>query len=421
MSRNLTDRLMSRRFHILTFVAVVFLAIALLATGARRAAAFPHFPNTTRGIHLEMVFDYDVPTRFHFRGVDAVWAADRPVPGRIATAWVPFDRANATTSLQWWQANHPDWLEYRCDRSLATEFGSPKVPLDIANPAVREWQWSNEVLPAIRRGYQGIAFDNLNLTNSTNGMSRCGHYDLNGQWINQFGGPGGLQRYQNVVLSWARYMRDRLHSVNRLMGINYSYSPQVSWSQNLALLSMPDLVFDEAGVTNGGQPGDNVASYRDWRLIFRAVWQIQSRGVCYQLNGEEPQDTGSIPLAEREWIIGNYLLLKSRCTFVYITGFRAYQATAHAPTHGDRDQAYGVYNNFPEFHLPIGKPTSRPKTRNGLWYRLYSGGLVLVNPSDSAHSRRIAKPLYALGRRARARSFTVPAHSALILLRVRAE
>jgi hypothetical protein len=267
-------------------------------------------------------------------------------------------------------------------------------------------------VPALKRGYQGIAFDNLNLTNA---HSRCGHYDQSGNWVNQFDGPGGLQRYQQAVLSWARYMRSKLHDAGRLMAINYSYSLAVPWHLNLALLSLPDLLFDEGGVTNWGNEGDNVASYEKWRLIFRAARQIQRHGVCYHLNGEEPQSTSSIPLAEREWIIANYLLVKARCTFVYITGYRA-DPSASEDSASQPVQDYGSYHNFPEYHLHIGAPLTAPEARDGLWKRIYTGGVVLVNPSDTDRGYRTRRSLYALGAPRPADRFSIPAHSALILL-----
>lgn len=390
------------------------LAAATLAASCGGATALPRMPDTTRGVHLGMVFDYAVPDGFRFAGIDAVWSAASPVRGRPSFYYVPFERdLNDDHTPQWWEANHPDWIEYRCDRHWATEFGHPDAPLDIGNPAVRQWQWSHEILPALHRGYQGIAFDNLNLTND---HGRCGHYDSSGSWVNQYAGPGGLQRYQQDVLSWARYMRDQLHKLGRLMGINYSYTPDVSWSLNLSLMSVPDLLFDEAGVTNNGAANDYVVSYSTWQLIFRAARQVERQGVCYELNGEEPQETRLIPLAEREWIIANYLLIKGRCTFVFITGYRVDPSQSNPVGPGGLVQDYGGYYAFPEYHLRVGSPLGSARSLAGLWSRPYTGGLVLVNPTDGPHGFTTRRPRYALGSFAPGRRFVVPAHSALILL-----
>ena len=402
------------KIRIPTAATCVLLLAALVVPSCRGDASLPRLPDTTRGIHLEMVFDYGVPDGFRFSGVDAVWAATKPVSGRLAFYYVPFERAAEDYhSPGWWKANHPDWIEYRCDHSWATEFGHSEPALDIANPAVRQWQWTTEILPALQQGYQGIAFDNLNLDNF---HGRCGHYDQSGKWVNQYSGPGGVQNYQQDVLSWARYMIGQLHGAGRLMAINYSYSPDVSWDANLALMSLPDLMFDEAGVTNNGSTNDNIASYPDWQLIFRSARELQRRGVCYHLNGEEPQSTGAIPLSEREWVIGNYLLLKARCTFVYITGFRVDPSQTTAVHAGGLVQDYGYYDNFPEYRLPIGAPLGQPRSYGGLWTRPYTRGLVLVNPTDRSRRYRTRRALYAVGTFVRTRRFMIPAHSALIIL-----
>jgi hypothetical protein len=405
----------SLKIRVSTITACVVIATAALASScAGDTTALPRLPDTTRGIHLAMVFDYAVPAGFRFAGIDAVWSAAQPVRGRTSFYYVPFERdLKDDYSPQWWEANHPDWIEYTCDRRWATEFGHPDAPLDIGNPAVRQWQWSHEILPALQRGYQGIAFDNLNLTND---HDRCGHYDSSGNWVNQYAGPGGLERYQQDVLSWARYMRSQLHKYGRLMGINYSYTPVVSWSLNLSLMSLPDLLFDEAGVTNNGVAGDNVASGSKWQLIFRAARQVQGQGVCYELNGEEPQETRQIPLDEREWIIANYLLIKGRCTFVYITGYRVDPSQSNPVGPGDLVQDYGDYYPFPEYRLRVGSPLAPARSLAGLWSRPYTGGLVLVNPTDSAHGFRTRGPRYALGSFSRGHRFVVAAHGALILL-----
>jgi len=404
----------SLEIRVSTLTACVVIAAAGLAASCGRAAALPRLPDTTRGIHLAMVFDYAVPPEFRFAGIDAVWSAARPVAGRPSFYYVPFERdLRNDHSPQWWEANHPDWIEYRCDGQWATEFGHPDAPLDIANPAVRQWQWSHEILPALKRGYQGIAFDNLNLTND---HARCGHYDSSGNWVNQYAGPGGLERYQQDVLSWARYMRDQLHQAGQLMGINYSYTPEVSRSLNLTLMSLPDLLFDEAGVTNNGAVNDNVVSYAKWQQIFGAARQIESDGVCYELNGEEPQETRSIPLNEREWIIANYLLIKGSCTFVYITGYRVDTSQFNPVQPGGLVQDYGDYYPFPEYRLRVGAPLAPPRSWAGLWSRPYAGGLVLVNPTDGSRRYRTRRPLYPLGTFSRAHRFVVAAHTALILL-----
>lgn len=389
---------------------------ALLPTTAAGRTSIRQLPRSDSGIQVELVFDYEVPDGFQFSGVGAIWSATRPVPGVYTTMYLPYDRdRDNDKSRAWWRAHHPSWVEYQCDRHRwATEFGDPAAPLDISNPAVRQWQWSHEILPEIRLGYEGVAFDNLNLDNE---HGRCGHYTRKHVWVPQFQGPAGLRAYQNAVIGWARFMRAKLHSIGRTIAFNFPYEEDVSRSVNERLAAVPDLLFDEAGVTNYGNPVGSPITEAHWKDIFYTARAVEARGGCYHLNGEEPQPTDLIPLTEREWIIGNYLLFRGRCTYVYITGYRPYVATDHTPPLPGLDQDYGIYHMFPEYQLPIGSPTAPPRHTGSLWLRHYTGGLVLVNPGDQRQFFAGAgRPLYALGRKASATSFTVPGHSALILL-----
>lgn len=412
--------LSNRRRRLVAVLLLIAVALALLLLARVILRVPPGLPNTSEGIHLEMAFDY----RYHGRapGVDAIWAASPPLkPHHYDTLYLHFDTSQSATSpvgyepLRWWQQNHPTWIEYTCAGRPAYEFSEmDTIPLDTANPDVRQWQWQHEVRPALRMGYQGIAFDNLNLNNKEG--ERCGHHSSAGTWVNQFSGAQGLPNYQQAVISWVQYMRRRLHSVGRSLGINYSYETDVPLRANLQLMELPDLLFDEQGVTQGGE-FNNMASAARWGAFFFTAELIQSRGVCYHLNGEEPQDTNAIPLAEREWIIANYLLIKGSCTFTYITGYRAYAAaTRYAQPVPGRDQDYGIYHMFPEYKLPVGHPLSPAEPHNGLWARRYSGGLVLVNPYDASASFTSPQPLYALGQSSLASTFTLQPHTALILL-----
>ena len=109
-----------------------------------------YFPDTTNNIHLEMVFNYNVPDINAETGVvDMVWGSNFPKEPRNVynTAYIPYSVDNFTNSVAWYQQNHPDWLEYLCDRTtLAFEFGATTLaPIDFANPAVQAYQWANWV------------------------------------------------------------------------------------------------------------------------------------------------------------------------------------------------------------------------------------------------------------------------------------
>jgi hypothetical protein len=54
------------------------------------------------------------------------------------TAYIPYSVDNFTYSIKWYKTNHPDWLEYRCNKeTLAYEFSDKThAPLDFSNPGV---------------------------------------------------------------------------------------------------------------------------------------------------------------------------------------------------------------------------------------------------------------------------------------------
>jgi hypothetical protein len=130
------------------------------------------FPPTPSGIHLNLVFNSLVKDlRREIGLIDVVWGARLPYPKHVYNQfYTPFERdgpyGRSVHTLAWWKRNHPDWIEYRCNRkSVAFEYHERDVPLDIANPAVLAYQRDSAVDPALAAGYRGIDFDNLELGN----------------------------------------------------------------------------------------------------------------------------------------------------------------------------------------------------------------------------------------------------------------
>jgi hypothetical protein len=95
---------------------------------------------------------------------------------------------------------------------------------------------------------------------------------------------------------------------------------------------------------------------------------VEHKGICYMTNGEESELTSEIPQAARLWVIANYLLVKNNCTYMYISGFIG------------EAQDYGSLILFPEYSIAIGHPTGEMTKTQGIFQRVYSGGLALVNP-----------------------------------------
>jgi len=333
------------------------------------------FPNTTDGIHLEMVFNYNLADLKNELGhVDMVWGANYPLqpPGVYNTAYVPYSVDNFTNTVAWYQQHHPDWLEYLCDRkTLAFEFGATTLaPIDFANPAVQAYQWHNWVDAPLAQGFEGIAVDTMSASAN---WGRCGHYDLSGNWVQQYTGKLDDPAYQHDELEWeaATYSHVHHYSKTATMQVNVSYEFGYSREVNLRLMTTADLLFDERGFTNYGSAPD-VPPPTQWQQIMDVLQYVQSKGVCYMTNGEESYLSADIPQSARLWAIANYLLVNNGCTYMYMTGFL------------DGGQDYGSLVLFPEYSIPIGHPTDPMVKTQGIWGRKYSGGLALVNPHSTA-------------------------------------
>jgi hypothetical protein len=259
------------------------------------------FPPTAGGIHLNLVFNYLVKDLDRELGViDIVWGARSPRPTQVYNQfYTPFERDGpygTSHGLAWWKRNHPDWIEYRCDRrNVAFEFGERRdVPFDIANPAVLAYQRTSAVDPALGAGYRGIDFDNLELGNY---WHRCGHYDGAGKWVRQYSGQAGDPKYTTGVLAWARSTFAYIHRYSHAatMAINFSYDSGFNAETNHALTLTTDEVLDEGGFTNYGTQGQNVTTPQEWRNIVGMIHVIQANNGCYMENGEEPSLSSANP------------------------------------------------------------------------------------------------------------------------------
>jgi hypothetical protein len=332
------------------------------------------FPDTTRGIHLEMVFNYAEKNVNAEAGVvDMVWGSSYAAKpkGMYNTAYIPYSVDNYGHPLNWYRKNHPDWLEYKCDRkSLAFQFGATHLaPLDFTSPAVQAFQWASWVDPQLAAGYAGIAVDTMSLTND---WKQCGHFS-GGAWVQQFDGHENDAKFRAAILSWEANTYAHVHaqSPTATMQVNYSYEFDVSRADNLQLMTTTDLLFDERGFTNWGSQR-NVATPAEWHGIVDAIAYVESKNGCYMTNAEEPGPAGGITPQERQWVIANYLLVKNDCTYVYMTGFNG------------KAQGYGVLVTFPEYKIAIGAATGPMKSARGAYSREFTNGLAIVNPSGAS-------------------------------------
>jgi Hypothetical glycosyl hydrolase family 15 len=361
-------------------VLVVLVLPGVLPAGSRastieadRGFLMPQVPS---GIGVGMAFDNNLSNPASEVGlIDYVWGASSPGPTPVYhTAYLKYARdSREVHPTAWWKANHPTWLEYKCNkRALAIQFGHKNAPLDITNPEVLAYQWQEEIEPRLSEGYGGIAFDNLELTNESR---RCGHFNASGQWVQQFTGHSGDPAFTRSVLEWAVTTRAEVHaySPTATMSINYSYEPRVSAAANMELMDDADLVFDERGMSNWGQAGHDRAAPALWLQTYESARALQAAGACYELNNEFPGPSSAISAPDVEWAVANYLLLKGACTYISISGFRGKK---------ENQSDYGTLHWYTQYEAPIGEPLGPAvEEPSGAYSRGFTGGLALVNPT----------------------------------------
>ncbi len=336
---------------------------------------YPGLPDTTMNIHVGLPFNYHISNPQDEAGqVDYVAGSDYATQpsGVYNTYYYPYDReGNQGHDISWFKKNHPDWIEYRCDRTtVAYEFGDESdVPLDSTNPAVLEYMWSTYIAPHLEAGYAGIMFDNLSLNNGGDWSGRrCGHFTATGEWVQQFSGTANDPAYRQAVLNWAKTMHERLHAAfpNATMSGNFSFDPEYAADSN-ALYQNLDIVVDEKGFTNEGQPGNNYLTGDNWIVKIQALQHLASLGHGLFSTNQEPESFADLSRSEVQWVLANYLLVKGQHSFVYITGY----------------QQYGYLYLRPEYATQIGSPIGAVSTNDGIYFRNFTHGLAIVNSSAS--------------------------------------
>jgi hypothetical protein len=323
----------------------------------------PKPPDTTENIHVAQIFNAGIPNPGDETGkVDIVWGSEYPdqPPGVFNLYYYPFDRdadgeiGGTHHDITWFLASHPDWIEYKCDKKTpAYEYDSPNVPLDISNPEVIDYMIHTYLLPAIEKGYQGIAFDNVDFNNYGH---RCGVW-RNGAWIEQ---PG----YIVNVLRWAHLMYTSMHAMNVSVAMNFSYDLNHPTESNQIYRNL-DIALDERGFTNSGGSQDTYFSGETWLTYVNALQRLDAGGRGFVSINEFPESFEQISQDEKQWALANYLLVKGRYSYIAITG----------------QQEYGVLLTAPEYSAPIGHALNDMYQSQGVSMRDFSNGKAIVNPT----------------------------------------
>jgi hypothetical protein len=377
-----------------------------------------------------------------------IWNWNNGEPARYPTIYkghyFPADRqpdtryTPAAKPLSWFQANHPDWIEYRCDRTrVAYEFGTTTyIPLDITNHAVLTWEeqhfWGST---AASGTYQMLAFDNFQMTNggSWSGQ-RCGHYaaitavisnpsrttlkvatangiragtwiavssvrtagkedivqvrsvsgttlavpalahayadgDWVGRWTQQYQARGDDPAYRRDEIALAANIRSWL----RTFAPGIAFSANISWNPSYPadsnrLVSKTDVWWDQDGFNRDGQ-APYVITDSGWRAKAAGLSAFLASGRHGWVDGAATEhDSRSWTPAEVNWFLGNYLLFKNDTSWLF----------PHGPNEGDTVATWPLFATANE----IGVPTDTYYEVDGVYWRDFTHGLVLVNPSS---------------------------------------
>jgi len=295
--------------------------------------------------------------------VDLVWGSNFPNQpvGVLNYYYYPFDRdrdpgtGGTHHDIVWFLANHPDWIEYTCDKkTVAYEYGDPLVPLDITNPAVIDYMMQTYILPAIQQGYPGIAFDNVDFAN--NGY-RCGVWK-NGIWVKQ-------KEYLTNLLDWAYKMYYALHEMNISVAMNFPFDLNHP-AESYELYHYLDIALDERGFTNRGESKGVYLSGSDWLSVMEAFQFLDANGKGTVSINEMPEAFAKISQAEKQWALANYLLVKGQFSYITICGIQEYNSLLITP----------------EYSAAIGHALGPMYQSQGVYMRDFSNGKAIVNPSS---------------------------------------
>jgi len=339
------------------------------------------FIDTWENIHLFQTFDFNVTyPAATAKNLDFVWGADpthvwsyrASNPNLLLSYYITLHRDNGTftnTDISrqrgesFWKQIHPSWILYKCDRTTpAIEYGSPSIAFALNNPEVFNWQLTTYVNVAQQWGYDAIAVDNVNMENMFGG---CGYYDKNGQWVQRYTGQMNDPAWQADVLSWATQMQATLHALPRpmLLMANFSYgSIPLKSDATQKVLQHLDGVLDESSFT---QYGETHIAADAWVQMVKYVSTMQRQNKPFLLVNEFKADQ-TISHDDMQWVIGSYLMCKQRLAMLYIAYI----------------QSYGTdkYLTLPEYALQIGSPRGEMYEDQGVYWRDYTGGQVVVNP-----------------------------------------
>lgn len=371
------------------------------------------YADTWNNIHPFLMFDghisdpaavasrYDFVSSAKWYNISQYRAAN---PNMFLTYYLPFHRDNGTFrdstaffSLSQWKAMHPDWILYKCDRRTpAYEYDVPEIPLAFSNPGVINYQLQTYAIPASTGGFNGITADNLNMENL---FGACGTYE-NGKWVQRYNGKHDDPQWQNDVVNWVVQMQQALHNLPHpmalILNMGYGHALTVNSAPIQQILAHSDGVLDESGFTHYGTYD---LTDQDWVQAIQLSNIVQNQGKPFYIVNNLPV----IDRANMQWALASYLMAKGHYSEIFVS----------------TTQNYGIDAWHNEYNAQIGSPTGSMVYGQNVYWRNYSNGLSIVNPSSRDGFRvRLSTSVSFVDLYGHAVGSTVvlPPHSGLVLL-----
>jgi hypothetical protein len=413
------------------------------------SAALTSFPVTTEGIHIatgwpgswQVALTYDkgktddiegarmfltpsVRSALHSTHISHYLSASFAPAMNPKGASPEVKRFNGAHSLAWYQANHPDWVVYQCDRKTPAYYNGsfavlPAIPLDFSNPAVMAFMATRAIARLKPGPSDGVFFDHMFFVNHFGacGVYKGGPKHPRADWTLLNWGANGEsnQTYLNARLAYLRYIRAALAKAfpNKNMTITINSSPTSNGITTIPhasrYLGYIDADFDETGFVNhlGQRPADS-----KWQELMSGLELLNRGGRAVIIsNYAPPYEIGSPQQHDlANWVLANYLLVKGTHSYVIIDG------PPWAPGCPPHD---ACIVDLPEYHVPIGHPTATSPQigdTNRLYTRRYSGGLAIVNPSGSQSFSTTLGKTYQDMYGGRVRSVTLSPATGIVLL-----
>jgi Hypothetical glycosyl hydrolase family 15 len=256
------------------------------------------------------------------------------------------------------RAQHPNWvlrnagnpneqlyIPHGCQDAAP---GCPAFAADLGNPAFRNW-WIKQARRVVRRGYVGLAIDDVNLgsihTGNTGGAAVL-------PLDPRTGGAMTLANWRRYTAEFVSKIRSAFPKKQLTVNANQWWVPHDSAATRIA--RAVDFTELERGFNDGGIVG-GAGTFGYLTLLAHIDWLHAHGGsVMYRPYSLNP--------ASREFELASYFLVKARADAII---------PDHAADRGNWWRGWGTY---------LGEPTGgRLVSSSGLLRRDFAGGSVFVN------------------------------------------